>query len=136
MIDKADAAQPTTLAPSFESALQDAFGELSDYAFSEPFASVLAEFWSTPEAQRPGFVLRVLLNPDELKKRGVTLPNDLKIQRTAFRDHRPTQFAIVKHLPPGYIWKKVTLTFDNSSGEPPIKYEDVVDDPCGWPTAN
>jgi len=55
------------------------------------------------------------------------------IQRTAFRDNRPTQFAIVKHLPHGYTWEKVTITFDNTTGEPPIRYENVVNDTLATP---
>jgi hypothetical protein len=117
--------------PSLETVMQDALERIKEFAFSEPFVGVLAEFWSTPEAERAEYVSRVLLAPEELRKRGVRLPDDLLIQRTAFRDNRPTQFAIVKHLPDGYLWRKATITFDNSAGEPPIRYEDVVDDPLG-----
>ena len=133
MNDQLRAAHTETVKPSLESALLDALNEIKDYAFSEPFVSVLAEFWASPEGKRADFVSQVLLDPEELRERGVTLPPELVIQRTAFRDNRPTQFAIVKHLPPGYIWEKATLTFDNTSGEPPIRYEEVVGDPLGWP---
>jgi hypothetical protein len=119
--------------PSLESVIRNAFNEIRHFAFTDPFVSVLSEFWATPESQRPTFVSRVLLNPHELGKRGVTLPNDILIQRTAFRDNRPTQFAIVKHLPHGYTWEKVTITFDNTTGEPPIRYENVVNDPLATP---
>ena len=115
--------------PSLEDVLRNAFNEIRHFAFSEPFVSVLAEFWATPESERPTFVSQILLNRDELRKRRVILPNDILIQRSAFRDNRPTQFAIVKHLPHGYIWEKVTMTFDNTTGEPPIRYADVVNDP-------
>jgi hypothetical protein len=115
--------------PPLESVLWSAYNDIRQFAFTEPFVSVLGEFWATPESERPTFVSRVLLNRDELRKRGVTLPNDMLIQRTAFRDNRPTQFAIVKHLPHGYSWEKVTITFDNTTGEPPIRYDDVVNDP-------
>ena len=33
---------------------------------------------------------------------------------------------MVKHLPPGLPWDKVTITFDNRSGPPAIRYGDMV----------
>ncbi|GAA5024170.1 hypothetical protein GCM10025734_82300 [Kitasatospora paranensis] len=57
---------------------------------------------------------------------GVFVPAGLTIQRSTFRDDRPTLFCIVKHLPHGLLWEKVTVTFDNPSGGPALFYKDMV----------
>ena len=87
---------------------------------------LFAELWSLPEEDRAQFVLDVLLTPDGLRARDVVVPNGLVIQRSTFRDNRPTLFCVTKHLDPGLLWEKVTVTIDNPSGTPALKYDDVV----------
>ncbi|MEU1127797.1 hypothetical protein ABZ371_30505 [Streptomyces sp. NPDC005899] len=111
-----------------EQAARAAMRDITDFANTPEFRSVLSEMWAIAPARRADFVVDVLLNAKELAARGVTIPQDLTIQRSTFRDNRPTLFCIVKHLPPGLLWEKVTVTFDNPSGEPALLYKDMVRD--------
>ncbi len=107
-------------------AVDAATGELIDFVATPAMAAVLAEYHALSDPERRAFVLNVLLEPAALAERGVLVPRGVTIQRTAFMDERPTQFAMVKHLPPGLPWDKVTITFDNRSGPPAIRYGDMV----------
>jgi hypothetical protein len=110
-----------------EDAIRDGIGEIVDFVNTASFRVVLAELWAINPAGRPQFVLDVLLRAEELARRNVHVPDGLIIQRSTFRDNRPTLFCIVKHLRAGLLWEKVTITFDNPSGDPAIRYDDVVD---------
>jgi hypothetical protein len=59
------------------------------------------------------FVRTVLLDPEQLDKRGLTPPAGLCIQRSEFHDQRPTLFCVSQHLPEGAQWKRVTITIDH-----------------------
>jgi hypothetical protein len=101
--------------------LQESLDAIATFVTSEPFLRVMREFADVPRAQRHDFVRRVLINRDAMAQRGVQVPQDLIIQRTAFEDRRPTIFAVVKHLPePG---KKVTVTFDEGWEAELLDYE-------------
>ncbi len=91
------------------------YDRIIDFVTSKPFRSVLADFSETPHLDRPRFVAEVLLNPEELRSRGVSVPDGLLIQRSAFGDRRPTLFVIKHFLPEQYrdVWENVNITFDN-----------------------
>jgi hypothetical protein len=84
-----------------------------DFVCSSPFRDVLRELSELPEALRHEFVDLVLLDNEQLSLRGVTVPEGLSIQRSYFADNRPTLFCVVAHVPPGFGWKKLTVTYDN-----------------------
>ncbi|MFD9412496.1 hypothetical protein ACFWBN_36590 [Streptomyces sp. NPDC059989] len=109
-----------------EQAVHAAMRDITRFANTPEFRSVLSEMWAVAPARRAGFVVDVLLDAKELAARGVSIPKGLTIQRSTFRDNRPTLFCIVKHLPPGLLWEKVTVTFDNPSGAPALLYKDMV----------
>jgi len=75
----------------------------------------MSEFGELGPSRRPLFVVDVLLNDDELARRGVRVPEGVLIQRSAFGDRRPTLFAVKKFLPSNFrdVWENVNLTFDN-----------------------
>ena len=58
---------------------------------------------------------KMLINDEELKKRGIDIPSGILIQRSAFGDRRPTLFAVKHFLPEKYanVWQNVNITFDN-----------------------
>lgn len=93
-----------------------------DFAQTEPFRKILSEMMARPPQDRAQFVLDVWLSPAQLRRRGLNVPDDLTIQRSAFRDGRPTLFCVTKHLPEGLAWSKVTVTIDNSEGSPAVSY--------------
>jgi hypothetical protein len=87
----------------------------------------LRELYGLPEEDRADYVLNVLLSPQEQERRGITIPPGMVIQRSAFRDNRPTLFCVTQHLPPDLGWQKVTVTFDNATGAPAIPYSQFED---------
>jgi hypothetical protein len=98
-----------------ESVMRAAYDQLIDFVTTQPFKTVMAEMNSLKPTKRPAFVASVLLNDEELSRRGVQRPSDILIQRSAFGDRRPTLFCVKKLLPEKYacVWKNVNITFDN-----------------------
>ena len=94
--------------------MRETYNELIDFVISSPFRSIIDELYSLPPLQRPGFVKEVILDPEELDRRDVTIPDGILIQRSAFGDKRPTLFVVKKYLPEKYraSWENVNLTFD------------------------
>ncbi len=92
--------------------------EIIDFVMTEPFKELLAEMAGVPAADRPRFVLEVVLNEDERVARGVFVPDHMLIQRSTFHDGRPTLFCVSALTPLSYPWRKVTVTFDNDILEP------------------
>lgn len=111
-----------------EHAVRAGMQEIVRFAQTAEFQSVLNEMWAVPPERRAEFVVAVLLDEQQMAARGVSVPKGLTIQRSTFRDGRPTLFCIVNHLPHGLLWEKVTVTFDNPSGSPALRYEDMVRD--------
>ncbi|HEY0153941.1 MAG TPA: hypothetical protein VGB92_18155 [Longimicrobium sp.] len=94
--------------------VQQALEDITQFVVSPPFERVLAEFAAVPREQRSLFIRSVLINPEELERRGVQIPEGLTVQRSAFEDDRPTLFCVTKYLPDmGTAKKKVTVTFDD-----------------------
>lgn len=85
---------------------------ISRFTQTPAFQSLLDELSATPYDTRPEFVKNVLLNDEELAKRGVNVPAGMLIQRSAFNDHRATLFCVSHMLSDGK--RKVTITIDNS----------------------
>jgi hypothetical protein len=96
-------------------AIRTAMAELQLFVKQPAFSQALREMRQLPEQLRHEFVALVFLDADELKRRGVVVPPDIAVQRSEFTDKRPTLFCVCKHLPPTLVWKKVTITFDNSN---------------------
>ncbi len=91
------------------------YDELIDFVTMPAFKVIIDECASLHPQERPAFVLSVLLNKEELERRGVHVPDGILIQRSAFGDRRPTLFCVKKYLPEKYsnVWQNVNLTFDN-----------------------
>jgi hypothetical protein len=96
-------------------AMREAYDDLIDFVTSPAFKATCLELMSSPRQQRPAFVAKVILLPEELAKRGVHIPDGILIQTSAFGDRRPTLFVVKKFLPPKFhrVWENVNITFDN-----------------------
>lgn len=101
--------------PELAAAMRETYNELIEFVTTPAFKAVMAEFGELNSTERPAFVMSVLLNKEELARRGVIAPEGLLIQRSAFGDRRPTLFCVKKFLPEKYkdVWQNVNLTFDN-----------------------
>ncbi|MFF7060754.1 hypothetical protein ACFY89_29095 [Achromobacter spanius] len=97
--------------PVTEEEAMAAYKELRDFVTSPPFEKILDELNAVDPVERPQFVAAVLLDPSELEKRNVFVPEDMTVQRTVFADGRPTLFCVTKYLSDGST--KATITFDN-----------------------
>ena len=76
---------------------------------------MLGELYRLPPNERPRFVFDVIVNAEERSRRGVHIPDDVLVLRSAFGDRRPTLFCLKKYLSPDLhrYWQNVNLTFDN-----------------------
>lgn len=118
-----------------EKAIRKALGDLHAFAASPPFRRLLDEMDACPAEERHEFVRTVILNDKALTSRGVVPPPGVVLQRSAFADDRPTLFCMTKHLSDGLVWEKVTLTFDNESGDPALRFAAAADPGKPTPTA-
>ncbi len=89
------------------------FQELTNFTMTSKFQKLLKELYLVPKDQRKQFVLDTILNVDEIKSRGIEVPEEVYIRRSYFTDNRPTLFCITKRTPLAKPWDKVTITFDN-----------------------
>lgn len=88
--------------------------EIDEFAESSKFNSLIKELRALPTfEEKQKFVRNVIINPDEHRKRGIVVPEGMKVQRSYFWDDRPTLFCIVKYLKDGK--RKMTWTFDDDS---------------------
>lgn len=98
----------------FRAMVSEAVADVSEFVASPSFQQALAEMAPMSPGRRDHFVRTVLLNPDELSRRGLTPPDGMVIQRSEFGDKRPTCFCVSKFLPEeSKAWRRVTMTFDN-----------------------
>lgn len=102
--------------------VRDGLIVLQRFAQGPAFQALLEEMWAYPPALRHDFVSNVILNSAELRRRDIIVPDDIRIMRSSFRDDRPTLFCIVRYVREGLGWSKVTITFDNPSGDPAFRY--------------
>jgi hypothetical protein len=95
--------------------MRDTYDELIAFVTTPEFKSIMLELSTLDSRERQNFISSVLLNHEELARRGVCVPPGVLIQRSAFGDRRPTLFAVKKFLPADYtdVWQNVNLTFDN-----------------------
>jgi hypothetical protein len=93
--------------------------EIAEFVFTVEFRSLLSELYSKTPSERHEFVREVVINPDELAKRGISVPEGMTLQRSAFADGRPTLFCVTKYLSDGK--RKVTITFDNPTNDHPME---------------
>lgn len=96
-------------------AMREAYDEIIAFIATPEFSQIMEEFSELQSQQRPGFVASILLDDDELARRGVTRPQDILIQRSAFGDRRPTLFVVKKFLPERFrdVWQNVNITIDD-----------------------
>lgn len=95
--------------------MRTTYDELIDFVTTDAFKALMLEMGRLPHTHRPQFVASVLLDKRELAVRGITAPEGVLIQRSAFGDRRPTLFVVKKFLPSQYtdVWQNVNITFDN-----------------------
>jgi hypothetical protein len=103
-------------------AMREAYDLIIDFITTPEFKALHAELMSLPLTSRPDFVRRVILEEDELAKRGITIPPRILIQRSAFGDRRPTLFVVKVFLPKRFhsAWENVNFTFDNDYSDPSV----------------
>jgi hypothetical protein len=119
----------TSVDASIETTIRGALQELAEFVKTPPFRQLLGEMSTVPANQRHKFVQTVILSDAALAARGVVPPPGVVLQRSAFADDRPTLFCISKYLPKGVVWDKVTITFDNPSGPPAMKFDEATKKP-------
>jgi len=92
------------------------YDKIIDFITTDAFKALMVEMSELSHRERPVFVHDVLLDNDVLRTRGVTVPDGILIQRSAFGDRRPTLFAVKHFLPERYsnVWQNVNITFDNA----------------------
>ncbi|HVF26680.1 MAG TPA: hypothetical protein VM943_00485 [Pyrinomonadaceae bacterium] len=95
--------------------------EIGKFAMTEPFNQALVDLMAAPSEERPAFVLNNLLNQTERERRGIHVPENMRIQRSTFYDGRPTLFCVSMLTPLAYPWRKITITFDNDGMETLVK---------------
>jgi hypothetical protein len=110
---------------AIRAAIDGAMVDVVQFVQEAKFCQALNEMWQLPERLRHEFVSLVFLDRVELDRRGVEVPREIMIQRSEFEDKRATLFCVSRSLPPGHVWKKVTITFDNRDPDTflPIDHE-------------
>ena len=101
------------------------FEQLIEYVMTPQFQAALADMIALPEEERPAFVLDTFLDSGERARRGIEPPPSMRIQRSTFRDGRPTLFCICILMPLAYPWRKLTVTFDNDILEAARKHPEM-----------
>ena len=109
-------------------AMRSAYDELIDFVTRPSFRQVMEELDKLSSRERPSFVLAILLDPAERKRRGIEPPEGILIQRSAFGDRRPTLFCVKRFLPERFsdVWQNVNLTFDNEFADHSISREPTI----------
>ena len=96
-------------------AMREHYDKLIAFVSTLEFKKAHDELRQLPLHQRPAFVDSVFMQPQELIRRGISVPDGILIQRSAFGDRRPTLFAVKMFLPKRFhkAWENVNITFDN-----------------------
>ncbi len=102
------------------------YSDIIAYITQPGFQRTFGEMMDLAPEDRPAFVDRVWLDPDERMRRGIRHIEGILVQTSAFGDRRPTLFVVKKFLPEKYhvAWENVNWTFNNEFRE-----EDVPTDP-------
>lgn len=105
--------------------MREYYDDLIAFITTPAFRALHAELMSLPPQARPKFVMDVIMSPDELAARGVSVPEGILIQTSAFGDRRPTLFAVKKFLPEKYhkAWENVNWTFSNEYADEEVSRE-------------
>jgi hypothetical protein len=103
-------------AGSIRATIQQSLEEIAAFVARPEFQRLLEDLYALPESERPQFVLDVVMNAEARAHRGIVVPDTMVMQRSTFADARPTLFCVSKLIPLAYPWRKVTVTFDNTSG--------------------
>jgi len=98
---------------AIETEIKHGIEAIGKFVTSAAFQKILADLGGLTEGARPRFIADELLDPVGRAERGLSVPDGMCIQRSAFADGRPTLFCVSKTLPLAYPWHKVTITFDN-----------------------
>ena len=98
-----------------ETVMREHYDKLIAFVSTPNFKLIFEELMGLQPSQRPAFIQDVLLDEVKLAERGISVPEGILIQRSAFGDRRPTLFAVKHFLPERYrnVWENVNLTFDN-----------------------
>lgn len=104
-----------TRAQAVRAAMREGYDELIAFAQTDGFQRIVTELFALPREERPGFVKRVILSPEERARRGCVAPAGILFQRSSFGDRRPTLFCIKTYLPDELHlpWQNVNLTIDD-----------------------
>ena len=94
--------------------VRDAVKRIGRFVRCAEFKALLDDLYALEDDARPDFVLRVILNDEERKRRGIVVPDGMIIQRSTFADNRPTLFCVTQYVPLARPWHKVTITFDDT----------------------
>src|SRR2546426_12212852 len=70
--------------------MREAYDAIIGFVTTPQFAAFYNELMSLDQKARPKFIRDVLFTPDELRRRGIAVPEDILIQTSAFGDRRPT----------------------------------------------
>lgn len=100
-----------TVHPDLARWMADGLEAIGHYTATPGFQRMYAELRAMSRAEQADFVHRVLLDPGELGRRGLTPPDGIVIQRSEFGDQRFTSFCVTRRLPHGAAWQRVTITF-------------------------
>ncbi|WP_328914122.1 MULTISPECIES: hypothetical protein [unclassified Streptomyces] len=105
--------------PELSRWMAEGLAAIGRYTASEPFQRMFyGEMAAMSFEEKSHFVRSVLLNSEELARRGLTPPEGIRIQRSEFGDQRPTVFCVSQALPEGAQWKRITITFDHGNSFP------------------
>jgi hypothetical protein len=108
-------AVPEAQAPDvIEKIIRESIQEIGNFVARPEFQELLGELYALPVEQRAEFVHRQILDADAIRGRGITVPEDMSLLRSAFGDGRPTLFCVSKAVPLAFPWHRVTVTFDSN----------------------
>ncbi len=111
-----------------QSVMRAHYDKLIAFVTTEEFKQLFEELMALPPQARPAFVQDVVIDRDQLRARGIEVPEGILIQRSAFGDMRPTLFAVKHFLPDRYrnVWENVNLTFDNAYGDDTVSRDKEI----------
>lgn len=106
--------------------MRETYDDIIAFVTTSSFAAFYEEMMSLDPTKRPGFISHVLFQPDEMRRRGIVVPDGILIQTSAFGDRRPTLFAVKKMMPAKYsvVWENMNLTFNNEFKDDDVSRSD------------
>ena len=79
--------------------MRETYDDIISFVTIPSFKAFYEEMMDMEPERRPAFISRVLFRPEELRRRGIVVPDGILIQTSAFGDRRPTLFAVKKMMP-------------------------------------